>query len=130
MMQKAKTSNTPAARAPVLEWIVAGLGFALVLVALGLILMQGLSGESSPPDLSVERGEARASPNGWVVEVTVRNHGDETAAGVQVRGESGTETAEAELDYVPAHGEAKASLHFEQAPTADPTVSVAGWREP
>lgn len=126
--RKAAVSTSP--RAPALEWIVAGLGLVCVATALVVILAQVITGAGRPPELSAVVGERRGTPNGWVVEVQVRNDGDETAAGVQVRGDAGGQTAEAELDYVPAHGQARASLRFKTEPGPDLTVGVAGWREP
>lgn len=130
MARKQKGAPDIPPRAPVLEWIVAAVGLLFIATALGLLLAEVMTGAGQPPELSVVIGERRATPDGWVVDVQVRNDGDQTAAGVQVRGGAGGQTAEAELDYVPAHGKARASLRFEAAPGPDLTVAVAGWREP
>ena len=117
-------------RPPLLEWITAGVGLLVVVAALGLILMQALNGPDRPPELSLAAGEVRSTPAGWVVEVEASNAGDETAAGVQVEGRLGAETALAELDYVPAHGQARASLRFDAEPREGLELTVLGWREP
>lgn len=115
---------------PVLEWVTASLGLLIVGTALGLTLIQGLNGSDRPPDLSLAAGEARRTSAGWVVEVEVANRGDETAAGVQVEGRLGAETASAELDYVPGSGEARASLRFDGDPRRGLELAVLGWSEP
>jgi uncharacterized protein (TIGR02588 family) len=113
-----------------LEWATAGLGLLVVAAALGLTLAQALNGSESPPDLTLVAGEARQTPAGWVVEVEAVNHGDETAAAVHIEGRLGAETANADLDYVPAHGEARGTLRFDADPRTGLELSVLGWREP
>lgn len=115
---------------PVLEWITASLGLLIVGAAFGLTLIQALNGTNRPPDLSLTAGEARRTPAGWVIEVKASNRGDETAAGVLVEGRLGAETATAELDYVPALGEARASLRFDGDPRRELELAVLGWSEP
>ena len=115
---------------PVLEWITAGLGLLVVMAAFGLILFQALNGPDRPPELSLAAGQARQTPAGWVIEVEASNDGDQTAAGVQIEGRLGAETATVELDYVPAHGEALASLRFDGDPRGRMELTVLGWREP
>jgi uncharacterized protein (TIGR02588 family) len=117
-------------RPPVLEWATAGLGLLVVAAALGLTLFQALNGSESPPDLSLIAGDARQTAGGWVVDVEAVNHGDETAAAVHIEGRVGVERANADLDYVPAHGEATATLRFDADPRTALELSVLGWREP
>jgi uncharacterized protein (TIGR02588 family) len=117
-------------RPPILEWATACLGLVVVAAAIGLTLFQALNGSDSPPDLSLKAGEARQTPSGWVVDVKAVNQGDETAAGVHIEGRLGAETANAELDYVPAHGEAKATMRLDADPRTALKLSVLGWREP
>lgn len=124
------TPDKDSPRPPVLEWVTAGLGLLIVGTAFGLILVQALDGRDRPPDLSLAAGEARRTPAGWVIEVEASNSGDETAAAVQIEGRLGAETATADLDYVPANGEARASLRFDGDPRKDLELAVLGWREP
>ena len=66
---------------------------------------------------------------GHVATVLVRNDGDDTAAAVDIEGVLGDQTATATLDYVPAHGHARAYLRFDGDPRAA-TVAVKGWSAP
>ncbi|WP_309627782.1 hypothetical protein [Brevundimonas sp.] len=125
-----KTSPKQPARRPILEWVVAGLGLLGVMAAFGLILTEALAGPAGPPELGLAAVETRSTGSGWVVEIEATNTGDRTAAGVQVEGRLGTETATAELDYVPAHGQSVASLGFDQDPRQGLQLIVLGWREP
>ena len=119
-----------APRPPLLEWMTAGLGLLIVLTAFGLAVAQALGGRDRPPDITLNAGEARRTATGWILEVEASNGGDETAAGVQIEGRLGKETAVAELDYVPAYGEARASLRFVADPRDEVELAVLGWSEP
>lgn len=115
---------------PLLEWITASLGLLIVGTAFVLTLTQAVNGSDRPPDLRLTAGEARHTAAGWVVEVEASNLGDETAAGVQIEGRIGPETATVELDYVPAYGDARASLRFDRDPRSGLELTVLGWSEP
>ncbi|WP_299176887.1 hypothetical protein [uncultured Brevundimonas sp.] len=114
---------------PVLAWIMGGLGLALLLTCLAVILSQGL-GETRPPDIRPRLVEVRAADGQWLAEIEVRNTGGETAADVQIEGRSGGETASVTVDYVPAGGKAAVVLGFTQNPRSDLHLRVRGWTEP
>ncbi|HYO63616.1 MAG TPA: hypothetical protein VER08_08170 [Pyrinomonadaceae bacterium] len=67
-----------------LEWAVFGVGLALVLGTLGLLIYDGAAHSGVPPDIRIELGAAERSGEGFVVPVTVTNRGDVTAEGVRV----------------------------------------------
>lgn len=127
---KKPTPRKEPSKPPVLEWVTASLGLLIVGTAFGLNLILALDGSERPPDLKLSAGEARRTDAGWVIEVEASNHGDETAAAVHIEGRLGTETANAELDYVPAHGEATISLRFDRDPGSGLELAVLGWSEP
>ncbi|MDB5421645.1 MAG: hypothetical protein JWR59_1592 [Brevundimonas sp.] len=123
----ARRSKTVAPR-PVLQWIAAGLG-ACVTVGAGAVILYEAVQPVRPVALSVTiKGERRTGSN-RIFEIKVINAGSETAAGVEILGQAGGETASVTLDYVPGDGEALAALAFPVDSVA-PTLSVAGWSEP
>ena len=130
MAKSTNAAPTQLPRPPLLEWIVASLGLFGISAALWVILMQALNGTATPPDLSLVAREMRSTGSGWVVEVEAANTGDHTAAGVQIEGRLGREIATAELDYLPAHGYAAASLRFDKDPRQGLELTVLGWHEP
>lgn len=130
MAKSTKAAQTQPPRPPLLEWIVAGLGLLGISGACWAILTHALNGSATPPDLTLVAREMRSTRSGWVVEVEAANAGDHTAAGVQIEGRLGTEIATAELDYLPAHGHAAASLRFDKDPRQGLELTVLGWREP
>ncbi len=127
----AARKKSPAAQAAParLEWIMGGLGLLLVLAVLVLTAIEA-SGPRDPARLEARLGEVRTAGAVWLAEVEVRNLGDETAAGVEVEGRLGEQTAGATLDYVPAHGRETVTLAFDADPRGAVALSVPGWSEP
>ncbi|HEV2081706.1 MAG TPA: hypothetical protein VGR32_04545 [Brevundimonas sp.] len=117
-------SKSPPPRPPVLEWIMAALGAAVILLTLTLLLKDA-KGEETPPQLTAHVVEARPLADGWAAEVEVVNRGDETAARARVA----LMGSEAETDYVPGHGKARLTLIVPADPAATLPV-VKGWSEP
>lgn len=109
--------------ASVWEWVVAAIGAVVVLGALGIVLYEGISQPETPPQIEVTVDTVFESGAGtFAVEMTVRNRGRTTAAGLMVEGElrSDTgvvETAQATLDYVPGESRRRAGLIFSHDPS-------------
>jgi len=120
----------------VLEWSVFAVGVVVVAGTLAFLVWDLARAGSSPPDLTVELGEARRQTSGWAVPVTVRNRGDETAEGVHVEvvletAAGGEERAELEIAFVPRGSHRKGWVTFTQAPAAGRlTGRVSGYEEP
>ena len=115
---------------PVLQWAAAGLGLCVTLGSVAVILVEAVQ-PVRPVALSVRIESVRQTGSSRIFELKVSNTGSETAAGVEVVGETGGETASVTLDYVPGDGEASAAMAFPIAgPAAAPTLSVAGWSAP
>lgn len=112
-----------------LEWAMGGLGLLLVATVLALTGFEAV-GPREPPRLEARLGEVRPAGAGWLAEVEIRNHGDETAAAVEVEARLGGQTADATVDYVPAHGRKRVTLAFDADPRGAVELSVPGWSEP
>ncbi|WP_332657188.1 hypothetical protein [Brevundimonas sp.] len=121
--------DAPEQKPPVLEWIMGGLGLLLTLAVLAVI-GSGALGPRQPARLEATLGEVRPAGAVWLAEIEVRNLGDETAAGVEVEGRLGDQTATAALDYVPAHGSEQVTLAFDADPRGAVELTVPGWSEP
>ncbi|MBU1385287.1 MAG: hypothetical protein KKG14_05385 [Alphaproteobacteria bacterium] len=125
----ARKKSAPLPAPAWLEWAMGGLGLVLVLAVLAVI-GAGAVGPHEPARLEASLGEVRPAGSVWLAEVEVRNHGDETAAAVEVEGRLGDQTAAATLDYVPAHGHGRVTLSFDADPRGAVELSVPGWSEP
>lgn len=122
---KRAASSTPR---PVLQWVMAGVGAAVTLGAVGIVVWEALQ-PPSPPALSARIVAVQSTAAGQVATVRVQNDGDDTAAAVDIEGVLGDQSATATLDYVPGHGHARAYLRFDADPRAA-AVSVKGWSAP
>lgn len=105
------------------------IGLAVILAVIG-ILSRAVVVETRPPDLIVQAESVRRGAGGWVLDVTVVNRGDLTAADVEVEGVNGDETANATLDYVPGHGSKAAALVFTGDERPRAALRVLGWSSP
>lgn len=106
---------------PVLEWIIASIGLALVVGAVTFMVYQAIKGDSSPPDISLHVKSISRIGNGYVVTIRAMNNGGSTAAGLMVEGElrhalETVETSGATISYVPPHSERIGGLFFTKDP--------------
>lgn len=130
--KKVKENTEP----PVWEWILAAVGLALVLVAIGATLYRAMTQEASPPSFETTVQSVTASPNGFVVAFRVKNTGSQTAAAVNIeadlmRAGEKIETGTASLSYVPAHSEREGGLFFRNDPRSfELEIRALGYEKP
>ena len=118
------------------EWIIAAVGFTLVLGAVGTTFYRATTEDKTPPQLEVKVDSIEQSGTGHLVKFTVVNTGNQTAAAVAVEGElkNGAETAEtsgATLTYSPANSKRRGGLFFTKNPRQfEMQIRVTGYEEP
>jgi uncharacterized protein (TIGR02588 family) len=121
---------------PVAEWITAAAGVVILVFMLGALIMDATRGNDRPPDITFVIDSVHAGAGGYVVEVSVRNAGGQTAAGVAIEGSLAGGGAEIErsmitLDYLPAHSTRRVGLVFRQNPRAHAVALRAlGYQRP
>jgi uncharacterized protein (TIGR02588 family) len=104
------------------EWVVAGLGAAIVLSAVAFMLYDAITAGPHPtPRITVRADTVIEYGSGYVVEFRAVNEGDATAAAVIVSGELGRgtgvlERTEVTLDYIPARSSRTGGLVFANDP--------------
>jgi uncharacterized protein (TIGR02588 family) len=113
---------------PAIEWVTGVCGLAIVLGTIGFIAYEAFRGTPGEPRLEVAIETSRATASGFSVTVLVRNASRRAAADVVVEGilrsrDTGVQTSEVRLDYVPGLSTRRATLVF-QAPAAENDVSV------
>ena len=131
--KKRKQENIPAA-----EWAVAGLGAALVAIALIVLVGDALRGDSEPAAIiTFTVDTVIASPAGHLARVTARNSGSETAAGLVIHGVlhgadgAAVETSELVLDYLPGRSTREIAFMFTRDPARHRlSVSARGYQAP
>ena len=113
---------------PLLQMVMAAIGVIVTAAAVVIVVWEAMQPQD-PPALSARIVEIQSTAAGYVATVQVANAGLSTAAGVDVEGVLGDQTATATLDYVPGKGHAKAYLRFDADPRGA-AVSVKGWSAP
>ena len=101
------------------EWVTFGVAAVIVLGVIAAILSQ-VAATSSPPAPAVEVDAALERNGRYVVPVTLRNEGDETAQDVQVTAtlttDDGETTSDQVLDFLAGGEEEELEFVFEDDP--------------
>lgn len=120
-----------------LEWLVFFVGLALIASCVGLLISQMRSGSSNArADLVISTDAPVSTSSGFLVPVTVENHGNATAADIEgevslTQGGETVETGEFVLPYAPAGSQRKAAVMFTRNPACCEVQSrVRGFVEP
>lgn len=120
----AKPGGAPPKKAPatpLLEWIAAGIGGALILAVVAVLSWEIVTGDDRPPTFVAQSLGVTPVAGGFIVEIEVENRGDRPAAQVEVEGElswgDAKETAGVTFDYVPGHSTRTGGLFFKSDPT-------------
>ena len=131
-----KNQSGPASSAtPLMEWIVACIGLALVAGVIGF-LIYGTFRENSAPDVTVMAAQPVRSGDGYLVPVIAENRGGSTAAGLVIEGELRSDSAviersEATADYLPPQSKKRLGLFFTRDPQQfELKVRPLGYEDP
>ena len=105
------------------EWVAGAVSTVMVLLVVGFIASNALTGDGSPPAVEVRPDSVLRAGGMWIVPFSAENRGDRTAAGLQVRGELKegervVESSDATVDYVPGHAMRRGGLFFHADPRA------------
>jgi uncharacterized protein (TIGR02588 family) len=117
------------------EWVVAGIGAALVLATLGYLVVDSFLG-TTPPDIAVTVTNVQTSGNRYLVQFEASNNGGEGAASVMIQGtltdaNGETETANASINYIAAGSRQWGGLYFSEDPSANELkVMAVGYEKP
>jgi uncharacterized protein (TIGR02588 family) len=121
-----------------LEWIVFALGLVLVTGVLGYLIYDGATLGNAPPNIEVRLGTPEQRTQGFIVPVSVKNLGDETAEGVQIEvtlesGREGTEPERGEFNiaFLPRRATHEGWVAFQTDPRcAQMKARVLGYGQP
>ena len=124
------------AHVPVWEWILAGIGAALVCSSFGFLAYKVITGNSTPPDIVIALESVTPSQTSYLAKVTVENRGDAAAADVYIEaqlmaGNALIEKSEIRIDYLPSHSRRIGGLFFtKDLRTYRLIMKAKGYREP
>jgi uncharacterized protein (TIGR02588 family) len=121
---------------PLLEWMVALVGAALVGFVLGWIAWHGITRDATLPHFLFEVQSVTKLSNGYLVTVQATNQGGQTAGDVKLEGVLSSsagevETAEMTFKYLPPHSPKQGGLFFVKDPRAlKLTLTAKGYEAP
>ena len=116
----AKSNKNPG-YIPILEWVVAVIGFLLVTGAISFLFYTGMTEKKLPPLITLKIDSIQASGTNYLVTVKAINQGSETVKELLIEGKLKTKSSEIEssnltFDYLPSQSERLGGLLF----TSDP----------
>jgi uncharacterized protein (TIGR02588 family) len=103
------------------EWIVGACGAIMVIGTIGYLVYAEAFGGATAPFVELMQQKTTPQSDGYLVEFRVRNSSSFSAAKLRIKGElrSGgeiIESAETEIDYLPAFSSRDAGLYFQHDP--------------
>ena len=120
-----------------LEWLVFGVGLALVASTLAFLIYDGATSADTPAEVEIRLGEPRRAGQGFVVPVAVHNRGGQTAEGVTVEvvleggGASEPERGEFTVAFLPRRSTREGWVSFSTDPRAGKlTARALGYEKP
>lgn len=106
---------------PALEWVLGGLGGALLLTCIGFLIWHGVQGAYVPGEITIKVARTSSLGNQYLVEFEIHNAGTQTLAALNVTarvldGEKELETAQTVIDYLPGRTNRKGGFYFRTDP--------------
>ena len=119
------------------EWGVFAVSLTLVLATLGYLAYDAATITDAPPSIEVVTGTPQERPHNFIVPVTLTNHGDQTAEGVQVEvvlesGGAEQERGEFTVAFVPRRATREGWVAFQTDPRTVERIKarVTGYEKP
>lgn len=134
--QDDKISAKQTNKTPALEWLVAAIGFIVVIGTLGFLLFDAVTEQDTPPQIIVEAKEIVPTQNGFLVKLEIENKGDNHASEVEVegklmQGEQEKETSSVAIGYAPSHSKRQGGMFFTENPKDfELKLRVLGYAKP
>ena len=133
--RQATEPEAPSGTSPV-EWVVAGVGAAVVAATIGAMLYFGFSKSGNHPVITFRAERIEKVGDQYLVDFIAHNDGDATAAalnvvGVLMDGEAVLETSETTFDYLPGNSQRSGGLFFARDPSGHVLrISSIGYAKP
>jgi uncharacterized protein (TIGR02588 family) len=119
-----------------IEWFVAIIGGLILLATVSFLVMEGLTRQEGPPQITFEAGRVEAVNGGYVVPFTARNQGYSTASALEitarlVQGGAVVEESRATIDHVPEQSVRRGGVFFSRNPEQfELQLRAAGYSSP
>ena len=120
-----------------LEWIVFAISLVLVTCTLAYLTYDGMTVGDAPPSIEIRVGSPTQGQHNFIVPVSLINHGDQTAEGVQIEVALETEGKETErsefaVAFLPRRATREGWVTFQTDPRTAQKISarVLGYEKP
>jgi uncharacterized protein (TIGR02588 family) len=128
---EARKSSTPA-----LEWLLGGLGAALLFAGVAFLIHEGLTSDGEPGRVDARLIDVRSAGDAFVVRFELHNAGDDTLSNLHVTArvtDAGKEleSATAVIDYLPSRSTQRGGFYLRHDPRRY-TLEIApeGYQQP
>lgn len=117
-----RAAHGPHPETPILEWLLGGIGCALVIACIAFLVYQGLNDGDRPGRLVPTVLSIATTGDGYVVRFAIHNSGSQTLANLHVRARlldsdrREVERATAVFDYLAGHSSQQGGFYFEHDP--------------
>lgn len=134
--RKSRPQNSTAVDIPLLEWVIASVGLAIVIAVVGVLIYEAVAGDRSPPDVKLTVQSVRPVQNGFLVKIRAENIGGEPAARVSIAAEvwaqsKVVESRETQFEHLPPHSSREAGVFFQRDPRPNEIrMRALGYEEP
>lgn len=104
---------------PPVEWAIGAIGALIFVAMLAVLVGAAIGGTGAPPEIVARVRSVTPLAEGYLVEFTVDNDGERTAADLLIAAElANGETARARFDYLPPHSQRSGGVYFRSDPRA------------
>jgi uncharacterized protein (TIGR02588 family) len=134
--RKSRAKSGAAAEIPLLEWVIGGLGLAIVIAVVVVLVYEAVAGDKSPPDVKLTVQSISALQNGFLVKVRAENIGGEPAANVSIIAEvweksKVLESSNTQFAHLPPRSAREAGVYFQRDPRPNEIrLRAVGYEEP
>ncbi|HEY8538655.1 MAG TPA: hypothetical protein VIL28_07290 [Steroidobacteraceae bacterium] len=117
-----RASHRPHPETPILEWLLGGIGCALVIACIAFLIYQGVNDGERPGRLISKVLSVTDTGDGYVARFTIHNAGSQALANLHVRARlldsdrREVERATVVIDYVPGHSLQQGGFYFQHDP--------------
>jgi uncharacterized protein (TIGR02588 family) len=136
-MATAKTKRDPKKdTTPILEWVLGGIGVALLSVCVAFLVYEGVQGDESPGAITTEVKDVVNTNGTHIVTFELRNAGTQTLSNVHVTArllddDREIERAQTVIDYLPGHSRQEGGFYFKSDPRAyELVIAPEGYQKP
>jgi uncharacterized protein (TIGR02588 family) len=133
---KNKRPDAQKTRTPVLEWLLGGLGVALLVSCVAFLIYEGIADDERPGRILASVKEIVGAESAYIVTFELHNSGSQALANVHVTaritdGANEVERVQTVIDYLPGRSHQEGGFYFTNDPRAFKLeITPEGYQKP